>query len=72
MNELFEIADSKSPRLRWIDKHGIWTKRYNSPSIHADFAWIAMAPGLSAIGATEDQAIVNLAIQMGIPLWNEE
>tara|TARA_R110000868_G_scaffold131436_2_gene341522 strand:+ start:1328 stop:1561 length:234 start_codon:yes stop_codon:yes gene_type:complete len=27
MSELFDIPPQLSPRLKWMDKHGIWTQR---------------------------------------------
>lgn len=72
MIELFEISASPSPRLKWIGRHGIWTKHFASTTILKDLSWVAMAIGKSASGPTEDDAIVALANKMGIRIWNEE
>lgn len=71
MSELFDMPETKSPRLLWMDKHGVWTKHYESPSIVKNLSWVATAAGKSASGATEDESIVNLAMEMNIKLWNE-
>jgi hypothetical protein len=72
MNELFSIPECKSPRLQWMDRHGIWTGMTDkSRYLDADMVWKAESAGLFCLGATEDEAIANLAGQMGIRLWNE-
>lgn len=69
MSELFNIPEQKSPRLQWLDKHGIWTCEV---TLRGKFQWWeATASGIIGKGATEDDAIVDLAKQMGIKLWNE-
>ena len=70
-DELFSIPPQLSPRLRWIDKHGIWTQRFDAPSIAPEFRWKATAAGITATGPSEDEVIVELAKLMGIKLWNE-
>lgn len=73
MNELFQIEESKSPRLRWMDKHGVWTQKTNAEEYEdPEHAWKAQAAGYVGFGPTEDDAIVELARLMGIALWNEE
>ena len=70
MSELFEIPNTLSPRLAWLDKHGIWTREADgNPTVSE--RWIAEAGGKKSRGADEDEAIVNLAKLMGIKLWNE-
>lgn len=65
MSELFDIPESKSPRLLWLEKHGIWTSK-------AESGWQATAAGIVCKGhETEDDAIVNLSVRMGIKLWNK-
>lgn len=74
MNELFQITESKSPRLLWMEKHGVLTSTatdcaYDPPLVtnHASATVIFVGKG-----ETKDAAIVDLAKRMGIPLWNEE
>lgn len=72
MSELFDIEESKSPRLAWIEKHQIVTLR-GKPDSWA--AWINMRPTIDqtiGYGETEDEAVVSLAVKLGIRLWNEE
>jgi len=74
MNELFTIPESKSPRLLWIDKHGVWTMEieydHAGPTEPED-RWMATAAGIEVRAESKDAAIVKLALKMGIPLWNE-
>ena len=65
MNDnLFDIPETKSPRLIWMDRHGVWTQELNGK-------WIATASIFDGRGDTENDAIVNLAKKMVIKLWNE-
>ena len=74
MNELFTTPETKSPRLKWLDQHGIWTRKveydHAGPTESEDL-WKASAAGMDARGADEAEAIVNLAKKMKIRLWNE-
>jgi len=72
--ELFDsLPPTLSPRLQWIEKHGVWTKRSEFVDFHQpEAAWTATAAGLTGTGPTEDAAIVELAKRMGIKLWMEE
>jgi hypothetical protein len=74
---LFDIPETLSPRLRWLNKHGIQT--YKSPYVEAgDEPWAAWQGELTeainadtlATGETEDEAIVNYCKRNGIQLWN--
>lgn len=62
MNELFNIPEVKSPRLKWLDQHGVWTRK-TSPNEYEDpeHAWKAEAAGYAGFGPDEDSAIVDLA-----------
>jgi hypothetical protein len=72
MSELFEIKETKSPRLLWMDKHGVWTEKTKFVDFdQPEHAWTATAAGQVGVGPTEDDAIVDLAKHMGIKLWNE-
>jgi len=67
-DELFNIPEVKSPRLKWMDKHGVWKFKPKSPGQQ----WTATARGLEGRGDDEDSAIADLAKQMGELLWNEQ
>ncbi len=72
MTELFTIPESKSPRLLWMDKHGVWTRKTEFVDFHMpEFAWTAEAAGITGAGPTEDDAIVDLAKVLKIKLWME-
>lgn len=90
MDSLFAIPETKSPRLLWIEKHGVLT--HHAPHCDED-PWMAIIPmdghkgSVGAImaewcrlydecnavgyGKTEADAIVDLACNLNIPLWNE-
>ena len=72
MNELFTTPETKSPRLKWLDQHGIWTMQ-TDPIFRGgeEHTWNARSSGFVRFGRTEDEAIVELAKAMGITLWNE-
>lgn len=73
MNELFQIPETKSPRLLWIEKHGVWTSRVKHiDAPNQSEAWKAEAAGHVGVGPTEDDAIVDLAKRMKLKLWNEQ
>jgi hypothetical protein len=76
MSELFDIPETKSPRLIWMDRHGIKViaLRTNAKSFNR---WMAYRHdrdfiNASAYGPTEDDAITLLAVKLGIRLWNEK
>lgn len=86
MTELFEEKDmeSKSPRLKWIEKHKFNT--HESPLEDKDWdpwiAWIGdpdyikvleeFGDSVFGYGKIEEEAIVEAAKIYRIPLWNEE
>lgn len=66
--ELFDIPPVKSPRLLWMEKHGITVERKatsNGPR------FIASGGGASAAGDDENEALQRLAMVNGIKLWNQ-
>ena len=70
---LFDIPETKSPRLLWMEKHGIQTQQNSA----GDWcAWTTAILTKTSInlgsGDTEDEAITQLALKLGIKLWNEE
>jgi hypothetical protein len=82
MNELFDIPESKAPRLRWMEKHDI--RRHRADLDDENLPWSAwfpenehesglpMDPEACGYGVTENDAIVDLAVKHKIKLWNEE
>ena len=84
MDELFQIAETKSPRLKWLEQKHVTTK--NWPGVaHGDedefgnemFPWTAFVGDVNGLhttvgaGDTEHEAIVDLAVKRGWKLWNE-
>ena len=68
MNELFEIPECKSPRLRWMERYNIQTT--DDP---ITLGWMAFGKieGVG-FGDTEEEAVLAYAKNAGIKLWNEE
>ena len=70
MTDLFPNTESKSPRLLWMEKHGIYVwcrKPYGIKPFVCD------GPGeMYGEGHTEDEAILDYATANKIKLWNEE
>jgi hypothetical protein len=84
MSELFDIAESLSPRLAWVKKYGIQSQ-HNPDGIFED-PWCVWFPenedietpgipkreDLCGFGKTQDEAFCELAKIYNIRLWNEE
>jgi hypothetical protein len=70
MNELFNIGESKSPRIKWMERHHLTVR--DNPANVTDRRFEAMH-GMTVIayGANEDEALVNAAKSLNIRLWNE-
>ncbi len=66
MNDLFEIPESLSPRLLWMEKHNIII----GAAPHRN-QYYALAAKMDGWGDTEDEALTQLALKLGIRLWNE-
>lgn len=67
---LFDIPETKSPRLLWLKKHGITCHDYRTDDIYR-----FMAHGIhegSGFGPTPEDAVLEYAKTAGIKLWNEE
>jgi hypothetical protein len=87
-DELFPLTavSLKSPRLQWMERHGIVT--WHSPCVDdGEGPWNAaqgtidqvskegfrmLMDGRCATGETEDEALTRLCRNLGIKLWNEE
>lgn len=75
MNDsLFDIPESKSPRLIWMEKHQI-TVELNEATGDCE-AWShkkqTKSESVLGCGPTELDAIADLACKLNIPLWNEQ
>jgi hypothetical protein len=79
MTDLFQIPESKSPRLRWIEKHAIQMHCSNDSAI----PWMAWLPNNSdgglpidtkecGFGCLQDDALIDLARKHGLKSWKEE
>jgi len=70
MNELFDIPETPSPRLQWMNRYHITTRQDLSAS--ENNKWSAFH-GMDriAIGHSEDSALTNAAKSLNIKLWNE-
>lgn len=87
MKELFEIETQLSPRLKWLRKYSVLTRRFPfvtpgdedefGNELHPWMAWIgpldvaSTRDSFRAGGNTEQEAICNLALKRGWRLWNE-
>jgi len=84
MSELFpaESVAMKSPRLRWMDKHGIKCdfSTYSEPGREwCAYFVLRCSPGgvptdldACGFGPTATDALQDIAMLHLIPLWNEE
>ena len=84
-DELFDVPVVKSPRLKWIEKHGLYTQHFpdvkpgdddpeTGEEIYPWRAWVGNMrhARICAGGATEDDALAEWAKASGVLLWNEE
>lgn len=88
MNTLFDLPESKSPRLLWMEKYQVTIHKSGYAEIvESEFGdWypftaingpVSDANGNHLYpprgeGLTEDEALANLAKTLGVKLWNEE
>ena len=76
MDELFSLPPTKSPKQKWIERHNLNTSE--APELAEPWScWAgnlsaALDAGTVAHGNTEEDAIVQWAIQNNVRLWNEE
>ncbi len=86
-DELFpaEAVTMLSPRLAWMKRHEIYTTKGENCGEHPWSAWWgqrnpvhflelheADMDDIMGFGATEEDALVDVAIKWNFPLWNEE
>jgi hypothetical protein len=58
----------KSPRLLWMEKHGITTER---KATSQGPVYTASSGGITENADNEHDALVALAIRMNLKLWNQ-
>lgn len=75
---LFDVPEQKSPRLLWMEKHGISTEKHgpdddgNTWTAFRRFRIDDNPYYYQRSGKTEDEALSNLAMTSGLQFWNEE
>jgi len=74
MDELFEIEESKSPKMLWMERHGVSVFGPDEDDEFCAEAWDDRGEGMwrEAYGIGEQEAIAELAAKCGWKLWNEE
>ena len=68
MSELFDIPETKSPRLLWMEKHYLSTANYTDDNNHLRIAVFHHLQRI-ANGDTLDDALVAAAKSLNIKLW---
>lgn len=82
IESLFDLPESKSPRLKWQDKHDITVIDTGIDHEHGDECditgnqlyrfWAVMGEGAEECGGhTELDALTDLAIKCNLKLWNQ-
>lgn len=75
MSDLFNIPESKSPKLTWLSKHNLATKQNDRTSVPLDpnpWTCANLARTQSAFGVDEMEATVNYCEKFGIKHWTLE
>ena len=70
--DLFNIEETKSPRLKWMERHHLTVKeRYCAEDEETVYQCLH---GIKVIGeaTTEHDAVVAAAKSLNIKLWNEQ
>lgn len=72
MNELFAESEmtSLSPRLKWMQEHGITTRE--DEAMPSNERWLACGGGKVERGRTEEDALLELAVSIGISHWSHK
>jgi len=72
MIELFDIPESKSPRILWQERHEITCVETDLD--RPENRWQAMHPLTKTIvrGPTREDALAEIARKLNLKLWNEE
>ncbi len=66
MSELFDIPVSLSPRLVWLQRHGLTVTKLESGRYEC-----ALDDETFARGDDEDEAIVNFCVKTHLPHYSE-
>jgi len=71
-DSLFNLPESKSPRLKWQDYHGITCVETDLDL--PENRWQAMQATTKTIvrGPTREDALAEIARKLNLKLWNEE
>jgi hypothetical protein len=86
MNDLFNLPECPSPRLRWMQNHNLRTRLNKNISVGEEdefsgepiYPWVAFTGDFkfprpdAGYGNTEDEAITAWAKLHRVKLWNEE
>ena len=70
--DLFNLPETKSPRLKWMERHHLTVKeRYSAEDEEIVYQCLH---GMTVIGeaTTEHDAVVLAAKSLNIKLWNEQ
>jgi hypothetical protein len=70
IEELFNAPMSKSPRLLWMEVHGV-TVAHDESKRQPFTAMMAGEPASAGYGETEVDALVDLAVKNNLKLWNQ-
>jgi hypothetical protein len=70
MDELFQIEPTKSPKLKWMERHFLTVQITTLPMPNVYQCKHGMT--VVAHGETHDDALCNAARKLNIKLWNEE
>lgn len=64
---LFDIPTSLSPKLAWLERHGLTTKRQENGS------WLCILDDENfSKGATDEEACAEFCIEHRLRHWSEE
>jgi hypothetical protein len=66
---LFDLPESPSPRLRWMQQHKISLTREMTLKGEHFTAWVF--PDTSGYGYSADDALADLARKINVKLWNQ-
>jgi hypothetical protein len=72
MNELFEIPETKSPRLIWMERHGITMTQNLHMTMNYGYWMFYQGMDCIAVKRDYDDAVLAGATILGLKLWNEE
>lgn len=72
---LLDVPEVLSPKLKWMRKHNIETGELKDDSGDKWTAWLQPegggVPSIFCNGQTEEEALVTLAMELGIKDWRQ-